>query len=228
MSRKEELAHNLGVIQEKIHAAALGAGRNPSEISLIVVTKTFPVSDAEILYELGVREMGENRDEEGSLKSEQLPIDVKWHFQGQVQGRKIRSISGWADVVHSLDSTAHAQKFDLETENKVAEFFIQINLEPARLARGGIPATELASFTQYLRQQTLLKIVGLMTVAPLTHEARDAFSQLKGLQTVLQESYPEAQALSMGMSNDFEAAIAAGATHLRIGSSILGSRVLPA
>ena len=228
MSRKEELEHNLGVTQERIHSAAQSAGRNPSEITLIVVTKTFPVSDAQLLYELGIREMGENRDEEGALKSEQLPLDVKWHFQGQIQGRKIKSISGWADAVHSLDSTSHAQKFDLENENKVKEFFIQINLEPGRLDRGGIPSADLPAFAQFLKGQTQLAVAGLMTVAPLTMGATDAFRELKGLQAELLEIFPEARALSMGMSNDFEAAISAGATHLRIGSSILGSRLLPA
>ncbi len=228
MNRAEELAHNLAHTKEKIEAAAMLAGRDSADITLIVVTKTFPVSDAHVLYELGVREMGENRDEEGALKSEHLPIDVRWHFQGQIQGRKIKSISGWADVVHSLDSTSHAQKFDVENENRVQEFFLQINLEPQRLDRGGIPAQELAAFVQFLREQTQLKVAGLMTVAPISMMPAEAFSQLKGLQPTLLDIYPEAKALSMGMSNDFEAAISAGATHLRIGSSILGSRVLPA
>ena len=228
MSRKDELAHNLGEIQERIRATAERVGRAPSEISLIVVTKTFPISDAEILYELGVREMGENRDEEGALKSEQLPLDVKWHFQGQVQGRKIKSISSWADAVHSLDSTSRAQKFDMENENKVKEFFIQINLEPERQDRGGVAPSELPSFAQFLKEQTHLNVAGMMTVAPLNRVAGDAFNDLRALQPELLNIYPEARALSMGMSGDFEAAIIAGATHLRIGSSILGSRELPA
>jgi len=228
MSRKDELAHNLGEIQERIRATAERVGRAPSEISLIVVTKTFPISDAEILYELGVREMGENRDEEGALKSEHLPLDVKWHFQGQVQGRKIKSISSWADAVHSLDSTSHAQKFDMESENKVKEFFIQINLEPERQDRGGVAPSELPSFAQFLREQTHLNVAGLMTVAPVTRVAGDAFNDLRALQPELLNIYPSAKSLSMGMSGDFEAAIIAGATHLRIGSSILGSRELHA
>jgi len=228
MSRKDELAHNLGEIQERIRATAERVGRAPSEISLIVVTKTFPISDAEILYELGVREMGENRDEEGALKSEQLPLDVKWHFQGQVQGRKIKSISSWADAIHSLDSTSRAQKFDMENENKVKEFFIQINLEPERQDRGGVAPSELPSFAQFLKEQTHLNVAGMMTVAPLNRVAGDAFNDLRALQPELLNIYPKAKALSMGMSGDFEAAIIAGATHLRIGSSILGSRELHA
>jgi PLP dependent protein len=228
MSRKDELEHNLGIVQERILAAAEDAGRATADITLIVVTKTFPTSDAELLYELGVREMGENRDEEGALKSEHLPLDVRWHFQGQVQGRKIKSISGWADVVHSLDSTSHARKFDLENESKVKEFFIQINLEPERKDRGGVAPAELASFVRFLGEETDLKVSGLMTVAPLHRVVSEAFSELKKLQSELLGIYPEAVALSMGMSGDFEEAIRAGATHLRIGSAILGSRALQA
>ena len=108
MTRELEIAQNLAKVRERIAKAAASSDRNLEEITLIAVTKNFPVSDAQILYELGIRDMGENRDEEGARKSEQLPADISWHFQGQIQSRKIKSIASWADVVHSLDSLSHA------------------------------------------------------------------------------------------------------------------------
>ena len=226
MNRYEEIATNLGLVQERISNSAQLVGRQPEEITLIAVTKNFPVSDAQILYDLGVRNMGENRDQEGSLKSEQLPLDIRWHFQGQIQGRKIKSVGSWAQVVHSLDSLEHARKFDELEESRVEDFFIQINLEPGRLDRGGISVSQLPDFLTELRLTTELSLSGLMMVAPITAPAELSFNELRSAREVLVQSYPAATALSMGMSGDFEAAIVAGATHVRIGSSILGSRGL--
>ena len=204
------------------------AGRDPVEVEMIAVTKNFPVSDAEILYALGLRNFGENRDDEGALKSAQLPKDIHWHFQGQIQGKKINSISSWADYIHSLDSLAHARKFRAIAENQELAFFLQINLEPERSDRGGIAPAQANEFLLQLLAETGISPIGLMTVAPIEMDPKIAFGELKSLKDRLQEPFPTLTALSMGMSGDFEAAIIAGATHLRIGSSILGSRVVPA
>ena len=109
-NRREELSENLNAIKSRISVAAQNAGRSAEEITLIVVTKTFPASDAQILYELGVRDFGENRDQEASAKSTELPDDCRWHFQGQIQSNKLKSIANWADVLHSIDDIAHASK----------------------------------------------------------------------------------------------------------------------
>lgn len=228
MSRLAEISENLLSVQKRIDIAAASVGRNSAEIALIAVTKNFPVSDAQILYELGLRDFGENRDQEGALKSGQLPTDLRWHFQGQIQGRKIKSIAGWADSVHSLDSLEHARKFGALLESGVAEFFIQVNLEPERLDRGGVAASGLESFLGELRDQVGVTPSGLMTVAPLGMAPIAAFIELKRLQLTLSDIFPTLKFLSMGMSGDFEDAVRAGATHVRIGSSILGSRGLPA
>lgn len=223
MSRAEEIAANLAQVQEKISRAAAASDRTLDEITLIAVTKNFPVSDAQILYDLGIRNMGENRDEEGARKSEQLPADIRWHFQGQIQSRKIKSISSWADVIHSLDSLSHAEKFAALGEGAPTEFFVQINLEPERLDRGGIAPAQIDTFLKELAEKAEIFPIGLMTVAPIDQDPLQAFTELAEMQRRVR-----LQKLSMGMSGDFEAAISAGATHIRVGSSILGSRGYPA
>ena len=219
MTRELEIAQNLAKVRERIAKAAASSDRNLEEITLIAVTKNFPVSDAQILYDLGIRDMGENRDEEGARKSEQLPADISWHFQGQIQSRKIKSIASWADVVHSLDSLSHAEKFAALVEGKPMEFFLQINLEPEREDRGGIAPNALEEFMDQLKIKTEIVPIGVMTVAPIDQDPTHSFLKLAQLGKVA-----KAEKLSMGMSGDFEAAIAAGATHIRVGSSILGSR----
>ena len=223
MSRAKEIAANLAQVQEKISRAAAASDRTLDEITLIAVTKNFPVSDAQILYDLGIRNMGENRDEEGARKSEQLPADIRWHFQGQIQSRKIKSISSWADVIHSLDSLSHAEKFAALGEGAPTEFFVQINLEPERLDRGGIAPAQIDTFLKELAEKAEIFPIGLMTVAPIDQDPLQAFTELAEMQRRVR-----LQKLSMGMSGDFEAAISAGATHIRVGSSILGSRGYPA
>ncbi len=214
-ARKEELRANLEQVEIKISKVLESAGRARDEVTLIVVTKTFPVSDAILLYDIGVRDFGENRDEEGFTKAPLLPSDARWHFQGQVQGRKIPSISSWAKTVHSLDSLSHAAKFANSHNGKALEYFLQVNLEPDATHRGGVQPGEISTFLQ----ESPVQISGLMVVAPLDSISTDAFNsvrELAGLHGLTK--------LSMGMSGDFEAALTAGATHIRVGSSILGSR----
>lgn len=213
-SRIQEIAKNLEEVEARILAAVHSAGRSRSEVTLVAVSKTFPVSDAHILYDLGVRNFGENRDQEGSEKAPQLPEDARWHFQGQIQSRKIPSILGWADVIHSLDSLEHAEKF-AQRGSSSHEFFLQVNLDPASTHRGGVAPDEIESFLKL----SAVEISGLMVVPPLEMEAEVGFRTVR----VLAEKFGLAR-ISMGMSGDFEKAILEGATHIRVGSSILGSR----
>ena len=228
MSRYSEIAANLAAVQSRIATAAQAVGRATEEIQLIVVTKNFPLSDVEILYELGIRNFGENRDQEGAAKSAALSGDARWHFQGQIQSRKIKSIGTWAEVIHSLDSLDHARKFASLTQSRPRQFFVQVNLEPARVDRGGVPLESLAPFLTDLNAESGISPIGLMTVAPVDAPAREAFSTLQEARRQLINDFPTLTNLSMGMSGDFEEAIYEGATHIRVGSSILGSRGLPA
>ncbi len=224
-ARHEEIRENLEAVQQRILAAATAAGRGVDEITLIAVSKFFPIEDAQSLYELGIRDFGENRDDEGASKSVLLPTDARWHFQGQIQSRKISSIMGWADSIHSLDSLEHAAKCERALielgENR--EFFIQINLEPQRRDRGGIALDELPQFLQSTEKFSQVRPVGVMAVLPIAADPRHSFETI-----ATAASRCGLSKLSLGMSGDFEEAIASGATHIRVGSSILGSRPTPA
>lgn len=218
-SRSNQIATSLAEVRSRI----------PSKVTLIVVTKTFPVSDVEILYRLGERNFGENRDSEGNEKSQQLPDDAIWHFQGAIQSNKLRSIVGWSDYIHSLDNLTHATKIStLAREfNKRQNCFIQINLDPEKdkdSQRSGISLSELPAFAESIATMTGITAVGVMGVGPLNVDPRPAFAQLEKASQALQKTIPGATFISGGMSGDFEIAMDYGATHVRIGSSILGSR----
>ena len=220
-NRREELSENLNAIKSRISVAAQNAGRSAEEITLIVVTKTFPASDAQILYELGVRDFGENRDQEASAKSTELPDDCRWHFQGQIQSNKLKSIANWADVLHSIDDITHASKLNSLVTSK--DIFIQVSLDN-QPNRGGVLPDLIPEFLEEISAFPNLKIRGLMAVAPLDVEPVIAFQRLKVLSDRVVKMQPKAHEISAGMSNDFEAAISEGATHIRIGSQILGVR----
>ncbi len=220
-SRIEELSRNLESVRARVAVAAGDSGRSTSEITLIVVTKTFPASDVKILYDLGVRDFGETRDQEASIKSAELPGDCRWHFQGQIQSNKLKSIANWADVLHSIDDLAHAKKLDSLVSEK--DIFIQVSLDNLP-NRGGVLPELVPEFLDGLTVFPHLIVRGLMAVAPLDEEPATAFRQLKELSDQIVNDHPGAKGISAGMSNDFEAAISQGATHIRIGSQILGVR----
>ena len=220
-SRDAEISANLQAITARIVSAAESAGRSPAEITLIAVTKTFPVTDVKILYELGVRDFGENRDQEGSVKFSELPGDINWHFQGQIQSNKLKSIAAWADVIHSIDDISHAKKLSSLVASK--DIFVQVSLDNLP-GRGGVNPEQLHDFLGEVTALANLNARGLMAVAPLDEPPLEAFKRLKTLSETVIKTHPNTWEISAGMSNDFEAAISQGATHIRIGSQILGVR----
>jgi len=224
MSRKDQILSNLESVKEKISAAAQAAGRSPSEITLIAVTKTFPVSDLEILYELGVRNFGENRDQEAAPKVSALPADITWHFQGGIQSNKLKSISNWASVIHSVDKFKYAQMISQFSVGKTKEIFIQVSLDTLPQSREGVDPADLMQLAEQIMSLPNLEVNGLMAVAPLDQPTEQAFVRLQQIQQKFIQLYPAASSLSSGMSGDYELAISLGATHVRIGSSILGNR----
>lgn len=217
--RKTEIARNLKEVKERIIAAAKSVNRDPNEIELIVVTKTFPISDIEILCELGETNFGENRDQEAGPKAE--IISATWHFQGQIQSNKIKSICQWADVIHSISSEKEILKF-AQSERK-HQLFLQVSLD-GQEGRGGASPAELAQLADLVNESNNLELLGLMAVAPLGVEPMKAFADLAQINQGFAGQFPNSKFLSAGMSGDFEAAIKYGATHIRVGSSILGSR----
>lgn len=219
ITRKDEIAQNLQEVKERIRSAANSVNRDPAEIQLIVVTKTFPISDIEILRELGESNFGENRDQEAGPKAEM--ISATWHFQGQIQSNKIKSICQWADVVHSISSEKEILKF-AQSERK-HQLFLQVSLD-GQVGRGGANPADLAQLADLVNESNNLELLGLMAVAPLGVEPMKAFADLAKINQGFAGQFPNSKFLSAGMSGDFEAAIKNGATHIRVGSSILGSR----
>ena len=217
--RKAEIAQSLQEVKERIQSAATSVNRNPNEISLIVVTKTFPISDIEILRDLGEANFGENRDQEAGPKAQAIP--ATWHFQGQIQSNKIKSICEWADVIHSISSEKEILKFAQSPRRH--QVFLQVSLD-GQEGRGGASPSDLARLADLVNQSNNLELLGLMAVAPLGVEPDKAFADLAHINQGFVGQFPNSRYLSAGMSGDFETAIKYGATHIRVGSSILGSR----
>lgn len=222
--RQREIAQALSEVERRIDQAADRAGRSREEITLIVVTKNYPASDVVILRELGIKNFGENRENEGRAKS--ALVSGVWHFQGQIQSNKIAAISRWADVIHSIDKASHIEKLAAAIPpNKPLSAFLQVSLD-IQPGRGGVRESELAGLAQLVLEHPQIHLIGLMAVAPLGQPPELAFKELQRIHIDFQCKFPTATALSAGMSGDFESAIQHGATHLRIGSSILGLRSL--
>ena len=220
--RREEIAAGLLEVKRRMSEALKISNRDPSDLTLIAVTKTYPVSDIEILRELGIRDFAENRDQEGRAKS--VEVSGRWHFQGQIQSNKISSIAKWAEVLHSLDEVHHLKIFErVLPESSRMSIFIQVCLDP-QPGRGGVLPEQIAPLAEMVTRAPTLKLEGLMAVAPLGENPESAFSRLAQIHSDFRRQFPDSPYLSAGMSGDFESAIIHGATHVRIGSSILGSR----
>ena len=228
IDRKAELSRSLTDVRDRIAEATTKASRKPEEVTLVVVTKTYPVSDVEILHGLGVTDFGENRSAEGLEKSSL--VRAHWHFQGQIQSNKIAAISSWAQTVHSLDDLSHVAKFDRavgEIPGKRLRVFIQLSLD-GDTSRAGVSGDELLTLGQALIASKHLDLAGLMVVPPVHAEPERAFAEVAAIAANFRRQFPMAESLSAGMSGDFEIAIAYGATHIRVGSQILGPRATPA
>jgi pyridoxal phosphate enzyme (YggS family) len=226
-SRGAELAGNLARVRERIEVACVEAGRDPAEVSLIAVTKFFPASDIELLVELGVLSIGENRDQEASAKLSELTRrqDVEVHFIGQLQTNKAGSVVSYADVVQSVDRPKLVAALDRAAGARGVRpgVLVQVSLdEPPD--RGGVEPQGAAALADQVAGCEHLELRGVMAVAPLGADPAAAFARLREVARGIQQVHPEASWISAGMSGDLEAAVAQGATHLRVGSAILGSR----
>ncbi|MET7440982.1 YggS family pyridoxal phosphate-dependent enzyme [Streptomyces sp. NPDC005496] len=232
--RKAQLAANLAEVEERITAACTAAGRKREEVTLIVVTKTYPASDVRILAELGVRHVAENRDQDAAPKAAACSdLPLSWHFVGQLQTNKVRSVVGYADVVQSVDRpklVTALSKGAVRAERELG-CLIQVALdaeESGRGARGGVGPGGIEELGNLVADAPGLRLDGLMTVAPLTgpYAGRQpaAFGRLMDLSTALRSAHPAANMVSAGMSADLEQAVAAGATHVRVGTAVLGVR----
>ncbi len=231
MNRREELRDNLARVEERIVAACDRAGRDRGEVHLIVVTKTHPASDVALLAELGVTDVGENRHPEAGDKHDDalaLGADVRWHFVGGLQTNKAGAVARYADVVHSVDRIKLARSLDrgAEAAGRTLGCLLQVDFDTSDPGRAGVPEGEvLALAAAVLADCPHLDLRGLMTVAPLGRDPEPSFARLRELSAELTGIAPSATTISAGMSEDFEVAIQHGATHLRVGRSVLGQRL---
>jgi PLP dependent protein len=224
-----ELAQRYNQISEQVASAAAAHGRSASDITLVVVTKNHPPQLVLELISLGARDFGENRDQEAAPKAKEVldasPEAMRWHFIGQLQTNKVRSVLDYADLIHSLDRESLLLELQKRTADRAKPLgvFIQVNLteDPER---GGVRVQDLEGFATKVLSSQGLRLEGLMGVGGLDKDPAVEFERLAGLSTKLQALAPEAKGLSMGMSSDFEVAIGYGATHLRIGTAITGKR----
>jgi len=227
-NRLSDIQSNLEIIQSRINKACSAAGRDISEITLIAVTKTYPASDVDLLKQLGIENVGENRDQEASAKKLEVKSEFKWHFIGQLQSNKAKSVVNYADLIHSVDRWSLAKEIQKSAQgkDKVQQVLIQVDLDQSGPdpTRGGIWPAELRELAQLINQASHLELKGLMSVAPLGEKPELAFARLKEIRVDFLKENPGAQILSAGMSDDLESAILHGATHLRIGSALLGER----
>jgi PLP dependent protein len=227
--RREELALRLAEVRGRIAKACEAAGRDVSELTLVAVTKTRPVSDVRLLSELGVTDIGENRDAEAAPKAAECADlgleNLTWHFIGQLQTNKCASVVRYASVVHSVDRhrLIGALGKAARRAGRVIECLVEVSLD-GDPARGGAVAGEVPALAEALAAEEGLVLGGVMAVAPLSMPPADAFARLRVSAAAVREVRPGATVISAGMSGDLEAAVEAGATHLRIGTALLGDR----
>lgn len=244
-ARPLELQERLRAVRVRIDDAVTSSGRTaPPE--LIVVTKYFPTADIRILAGLGVADVGESRDQEAAAKTEELAaLGLHWHFIGQLQSNKARSVVRYAHAVHSVDRPALVTALDKaiaaeqlsRRDGALAprpelSCFIQVDLSGAAGGetgvsghqRGGADPADVVGLGRLIDAAEGLSLAGVMAVAPLGADPAEAFARLGDISVSLCSRFPAAAGISAGMSADLEAAVAAGATHLRIGSEVLGDR----
>jgi pyridoxal phosphate enzyme (YggS family) len=240
-ARRAELAGNLAAIQARIAAACAAAGRDVSEITLIAVTKTRPAEDVVALSELGLADFGENRDQEAAPKAaavaEAATGPVRWHFIGQLQSNKASHVVRYASVVHSVDRVRLVRALGTASRAAAAAAaegeapaditcLVQVSLD-GDSSRGGALISQLPEIAAAIEAEQGLALGGVMAVAPLGVAPETAFSSLRAISCTARQVNPAATIISAGMSGDLEAAVRNGATHLRIGTALLGNRSLP-
>jgi pyridoxal phosphate enzyme (YggS family) len=229
VSRRDELAANLAAVRQRIASACADAGRAPEEVTLVVVTKFFPAADVRLLAELGVTDVGENRHQEAEAKiAECGDLTVRWHFIGGLQSNKAAAVAAYSDVVESVDRSRVVPGLSKGAHRRshALDCLLQVSLDPPEqhAGRSGVRPDQLTALADDVALAGMLQLRGLMAVAPPDEDPGSAFERLARIRERFVRDHPEATWLSAGMSGDLEAAISYGATHVRVGSAVLGSR----
>jgi pyridoxal phosphate enzyme (YggS family) len=226
----DSLAGRLEAVRVGVAEAIADAGRRPDDLTLIVVTKFHPQSVVRELHTLGIRDFGENRHQDAAPKAAAVSdLDLTWHFVGQLQSKKTRAVLEYARVIHSVDRSSVVNAINAATADGSAppvEAFIQLNLTDDS-GRGGVDPADVESLAERVLESGRIRLLGVMAVAPLGAEPREAFTTVRAASDRVRALEPHATALSMGMSADYREAILEGATHLRIGTAITGNRPDP-
>lgn len=232
-SRRDQVAANLATVRERIASACADAGRSPDEVTLTVVTKYFPASDVRLLAELGVDDVGENKHQEAAAKAAELQdLRLRWHFVGNLQSNKAAAVARYADVVESVDRPKLLSGLSRGAHERDAtvDCLVQVDLDPEGGSgaggglRGGAAPADVPALAEAVAAAEGLRLRGVMAVAPLGEDPRPAFERLARLADEVRRVDPSATWVSAGMSGDLEEAVRTGATHVRIGSAVLGPR----
>ncbi|CAI9419780.1 YggS family pyridoxal phosphate-dependent enzyme [Nocardioides sp. T2.26MG-1] len=231
-TRRDQIAAGLETVHGRIATACADAGRDPADVQLVVVTKFFPASDVRLLAELGVSDVGENRHQEAEAKAaECADLGLRWHFIGGLQSNKAAAVAAYADVVESVDRAKLVAPLERGAERRghVVDVLLQVSLDPPGAeGRSGADPDDLPTLAAAVAQSSHLRLRGLMAVAPLPgsggEEPAAAFAHLAAIRREFLVDHPDAGWLSAGMSGDLEDAVRVGATHVRIGSAVLGPR----
>lgn len=222
-----DVAANLKTIQSNIEQACIKSNRDPNDITIIGVTKYVTIERTEQALQAGVENFGENRNEGFLEKYKHLGKMAKWHFIGTLQSRKVKEIADKVDMLHSLDRLSLAKEINKRVSAPL-DCFLQVNVSGEQ-SKHGLPPEDVFPFIEQLKQYEKVRVVGLMTMAPHSEDKemiRDVFRKLAVLRDgIMEKGYPHAPCkyLSMGMSNDYEIAIEEGATHIRLGTKLVGS-----
>jgi pyridoxal phosphate enzyme (YggS family) len=234
--RRDEVVAGLRRVEERISDACRAAGRARETVTLVVVTKFFPASDVRLLHELGVRDVGENRHQEAFAKREQCSgLSLRWHFIGGLQSNKAAAVGSWADVVQSVDRARLLPGLSRAAHERGVELdvLVQVSLDPRGRAtdghggRSGVAPYDAVPLAVEAARGEGLHLRGVMGVAPLGADPSEAFGRLVEVSGAIRAEVPTATWLSAGMSGDLEQAVHAGATHVRVGSAVLGNRPTP-
>ena len=224
-----EMKQRLKTVLERIRKAAERSGRDPSEVTLVAVSKNFPAQAIKEAFSLGIRNFGENRAQELKDKYEKLSnIQATWHFIGRIQTNKIKYFVPIVEYVHSVWREKELKEIDKRSKiiSKIMKVFLEVNVSGEE-TKAGVKPENIKDLLEFAKDLENVKVVGLMTMAPIAEDPEDVrwvFRKLRELRDELKKEYPDIKELSMGMSGDFEVAIEEGATFVRIGTAIFGKR----